>query len=158
MADGRSVAYEPQPALERCIEFRADWILQMYARNLGLMLLVAGGLHLYFYTFGRQGAERKFDPRGVRVAPAPHPLSHAVGSVARLQSRRHAASHGRPPKAPARTDAAPGRTDVTPAGRDFGTPVLVPHRARLAGAGADPPVTMDIGRASRPTPACEAGP
>ena len=29
------------------------------------MLLVAGGLHLYFYTFGRQGAERKFDPRGM---------------------------------------------------------------------------------------------
>ena len=54
-----------QPALERCIEFRADWILQMYARNLGLMLLVAGGLHLYFYTFRRQGAERKFDPRGL---------------------------------------------------------------------------------------------
>ena len=23
-----------QPALERCAEFRADWILQMYARNL----------------------------------------------------------------------------------------------------------------------------
>ena len=52
-----------QPALERCIEFRADWILQMYARNLGLMLLVGGGLHLYFHTFRRQGAERKFDPR-----------------------------------------------------------------------------------------------
>ena len=52
-----------QPALERCAELRADWILQMYARNLGLMLLVAGGLHLYFYTFRRQGAERKFDPR-----------------------------------------------------------------------------------------------
>ena len=54
-----------QPALERCVEFRADWILQMYARNLGLMLLVAGGLHLYFYTFRRQGAERKFDPRAM---------------------------------------------------------------------------------------------
>ena len=52
-----------QPALERCAELGADWILQMYARNLGLMLLVAGGLHLYFYTFRRQGAERKYDPR-----------------------------------------------------------------------------------------------
>ena len=31
-----------QPALERCAELRADWILQMYARNLALMLLVAG--------------------------------------------------------------------------------------------------------------------
>ena len=39
-----------QPALERCVEFHADWILQMYARNLGLMFVVAGGLHLYFYS------------------------------------------------------------------------------------------------------------
>ena len=50
-----------QPALERCVEFRADWILQIFARNLGIMLLVAGGLHLYFFTFKRQGSERRFD-------------------------------------------------------------------------------------------------
>ena len=56
-----------QPALERCAEFRADWILQMYARNMGLMLLVAGGLHLYFHTFRRQGAERKFDSRDLNT-------------------------------------------------------------------------------------------
>ena len=52
-----------QPALERCAQLQADWILQMYARNLALMLIVAGGLHLYFYTFKRQGSERKFDLR-----------------------------------------------------------------------------------------------
>ena len=52
-----------QPALERCVELRADWILQIYGRNLGLMLLVAGGLHLYFYTFKRQGEQRRFDAR-----------------------------------------------------------------------------------------------
>ncbi len=52
-----------QPALERCAEIQADWILQMYARNLALMLIVAGGLHLYFHTFKRQGSERKFDLR-----------------------------------------------------------------------------------------------
>ena len=46
------------------MELRADWVLQMYARNLALMLLVAGGLHLWFYVLKRQGAERKFDPRG----------------------------------------------------------------------------------------------
>ena len=56
-----------QPALERCAEFRADWILQMYLRNMALMALVAGGLHLYLYTFRRQGAERKFDPRGMGI-------------------------------------------------------------------------------------------
>ena len=54
-----------QPALERCAELEWGWILQMYARNLGLMLLVAGGLHLYFHKFGRQGAQRKFDPRAL---------------------------------------------------------------------------------------------
>ena len=54
-----------QPALERCVELGADWILQIYARNLGLMLLVAGGLHLYFYALKRQGGERKFDPRAL---------------------------------------------------------------------------------------------
>jgi sterol desaturase/sphingolipid hydroxylase (fatty acid hydroxylase superfamily) len=52
-----------QPALERCVTFQADWILQIFARNLGLLLVVAGGLHLFFYTFKRQGSERKFDPR-----------------------------------------------------------------------------------------------
>ena len=35
----------------------------MYGRNLGLMILIAGGLHLYFYTYKRQGTSRKFDPR-----------------------------------------------------------------------------------------------
>ena len=54
-----------QPALERCAEFRADWILQMYARNMVLMLLVAGGLHLYFHAYRRQGAERKYDSRAL---------------------------------------------------------------------------------------------
>ena len=342
-----------QPALERCIELRADWILQMYARNLGLMLLVAGGLHLYFYTFGRQGAERKFDPRGlstdnrrffarnqvwdnmlwscasgvtfwtayeagfmwayandllpfylrvndhpvwfaltlvmipfwaslhfyfvhrllhwkplyrnrpraapqkrqhrtvvrsldaphrapalpqqhpdsrgVRIAPAPHPLPHAVehtgggrdaygirgvdvqgqvdpvpgvvpppasppllrlqlrqplhalGSVARLQSRRHRASHGRSPKAPARTGASSGRTDMTPAGRGgSGTPVPGPRIIRaLRTRPAAPPMPrhrdavlgdaprrcgrafhprLGAGSADRPTPSCEVGP
>ena len=54
-----------QPALERCAELRVDWIAQMFARNLMLMFLVAGGLHLYLYTFRRQGSERKFDSRAL---------------------------------------------------------------------------------------------
>ncbi len=52
-----------QPALERCAEFRLDWISQVYLRNLGLMVLVAGGLHLYLYTFKRQGSDGKMNPR-----------------------------------------------------------------------------------------------
>ena len=54
-----------QPALERCAEFRADWILQMYAATWGSCCWWRAALHLYFYTFGRQDAERKFDPRGL---------------------------------------------------------------------------------------------
>ena len=54
-----------QPALDRCVELRADWVLQMYARNMALMLLVAGGLHLYFFTLKRQRSERQFDNRAL---------------------------------------------------------------------------------------------
>ena len=68
--------YWLQPALERCAELRADWILQMFARNLGLMLLVAGGLHLFFHAFGRQGTERRFDAR-------PGPRARQLGQVCR---------------------------------------------------------------------------
>ncbi len=51
------------PTLARCRELSLDWIALIYLRNLALMLLVAGGLHLYFYVFKRQGAERQFDNR-----------------------------------------------------------------------------------------------
>ena len=72
------------PALERCAELRADWILQTYARNLGLMLLVAGGLHLYFYTFRRQGARAEVRParhgheRPQVLRAQPGPGQHAL--------------------------------------------------------------------------------
>ncbi len=52
-----------QPALELCEEFALGWMAQVYARNLVLMIVVAGGLHLYFYTYKKQGKELKFDPR-----------------------------------------------------------------------------------------------
>ena len=51
------------PALERCQVFQFDWIAQIFARNLVLMVLVAGGLHLYFYGFRQQGEERRYDAR-----------------------------------------------------------------------------------------------
>ena len=51
------------PALERCREFGVDWIAQIWVRNLALMLIVAGGLHLYLYTFRKQGETSKYDPR-----------------------------------------------------------------------------------------------
>jgi len=51
------------PVLERCVNFSIDWMAQIYFRNMILMCLVAGGLHLYFYTFRMQGDERRFDSR-----------------------------------------------------------------------------------------------
>jgi lathosterol oxidase len=54
-----------QPALERCARFELSWILQIYGRNMVMMILVAGGLHLYYYTFSKQGSIRKFDHRNL---------------------------------------------------------------------------------------------
>ncbi len=54
-----------QPALERCAELRWDWILEILARNYLLLIVIVGGLHLYLYTFKRQGDERRFDARGL---------------------------------------------------------------------------------------------
>ncbi len=55
-----------QPSLSVTATFAPDWILFMYARNLVLMTLVAGGLHLYLYRFRRQGSERRFDDRPLK--------------------------------------------------------------------------------------------
>ena len=49
------------PALESCREFSLGWITYIYVRNLVLRVIIAGGLHLYLYTFRRQDAKLKFD-------------------------------------------------------------------------------------------------
>ncbi len=55
--------YYLQPPLAMSVTWQVDWVLWVFARNLGLMVVVAGGLHLFFYAFQRQGTKRKFDPR-----------------------------------------------------------------------------------------------
>jgi len=40
-----------------------QWIFPVFIRNTFLILLVAGGLHLFFYTFRAQGKKLKFDHR-----------------------------------------------------------------------------------------------
>ena len=52
-----------QPPLEETRTLDFGWIAQMFIRNVALMTLVAGGLHLYFYTFTKQGQDLKYDPR-----------------------------------------------------------------------------------------------
>lgn len=51
------------PTLERCKEFSVDWIVQIWLRHFIVILVVAGCLHLYFYTFRKQGSTEKYDPR-----------------------------------------------------------------------------------------------
>ena len=55
--------YLTQPSLERCLTFRVDWMGQIWLRNLVLMTLVAGGLHLFFISLNKQDKTRKYDPR-----------------------------------------------------------------------------------------------
>ena len=38
------------PQLSRAVEFRAGWILEVYARNLVLMTVFASALHIYFWS------------------------------------------------------------------------------------------------------------
>lgn len=52
-----------QPSLQWCRQFEIGWIVLIYLRNLGLMLAVAGGLHLYFCAYKLQGRQLKFDHR-----------------------------------------------------------------------------------------------
>ena len=52
-----------QPPLETVKNLSAGWITEIYIRNLLLLTIVAGGLHLYLYRFRRQGDRLKFDPR-----------------------------------------------------------------------------------------------
>ena len=52
-----------QPELSRLAEFRLDWIAQNYARNVAMLVLFAGGIHLRLYTFRGQGTKHKFNPK-----------------------------------------------------------------------------------------------
>ena len=52
-----------QPPLAETASLAPGWILLMLARNLFYMVAVAGGLHLYFFTFKKQGTLHKFDAR-----------------------------------------------------------------------------------------------
>lgn len=57
-----------QPPLEETREFAFGWIAAMYVRNLVLMIVVAGGLHLYFHGRKIQGEKLKFDPRELKAS------------------------------------------------------------------------------------------
>ena len=49
-----------QPALSRCVEFRADWILEMFARNQLMLIAVVSAWHLRLWTLKSQGLRYKY--------------------------------------------------------------------------------------------------
>ena len=52
-----------QPTMAEARMLAPSWVLEIWLRNMALMILVAGGLHLYFYTWRRQGKRLKYDAR-----------------------------------------------------------------------------------------------
>lgn len=57
------VAFWLQPVGADQMVFAPGWMLHVLARNLILLLVVAGGLHLWFYGIDGQGKLLKYDPR-----------------------------------------------------------------------------------------------
>ncbi|MFT5504235.1 MAG: lathosterol oxidase [Gammaproteobacteria bacterium] len=51
------------PAIERTAEFKLDWMLEIGLRNLVIVLVVAGGLHLLLYMRRDQGDDEHYDAR-----------------------------------------------------------------------------------------------
>ena len=51
------------PTLTEAKTIQLGWISEIFIRNVVLMTLVAGGLHLYFYTFRKQHDKAQFDTR-----------------------------------------------------------------------------------------------
>jgi sterol desaturase/sphingolipid hydroxylase (fatty acid hydroxylase superfamily) len=54
------------PTLEEARTLAPGWIAGMYFRNLVLLLIVAGGLHMYFHAWKKQDEKLKFDARELR--------------------------------------------------------------------------------------------
>ncbi|MBL6856019.1 MAG: sterol desaturase family protein [Rhodobacteraceae bacterium] len=54
------------PALERCKTLEIGWMAEIYFRNFLIMCLVAGGAHLYLYTFSKQQKLLKFDAKDLK--------------------------------------------------------------------------------------------
>ncbi|MET3524660.1 sterol desaturase family protein [Mesorhizobium abyssinicae] len=51
------------PSLQVAREFKFDWIATLYLRNLLILTILAGGMHLYLYTFKMQGNRFRYDAR-----------------------------------------------------------------------------------------------
>ena len=67
-----------KPPEETMREFGLGWVAQIWLRNLFLMILVAGILHLYLYTFRRQSDKLKFEKRDLDRSSKIHNFGNQV--------------------------------------------------------------------------------
>lgn len=51
------------PSLDRARTFQMDWMFEIWLRNFILVLVLAGGMHLWLFTFARQGEDVRYDAR-----------------------------------------------------------------------------------------------
>ncbi len=66
------------PSLDVAKTLAVGWIAALYLKNLVLMILVAGGLHLYFYWWKSQGRDLKYDPRDLKSKSRTFTLGNQV--------------------------------------------------------------------------------
>ena len=51
------------PGLDEMVHLEAGWILRIWACNMAVMIMFAGSMHLYLYSFRKQGSQLKYDHR-----------------------------------------------------------------------------------------------
>jgi len=51
------------PSLDRAVTFQFDWMAEIWLRNFILVTAIAGGLHLWFFTFRKQDDDLRYDAR-----------------------------------------------------------------------------------------------
>lgn len=59
--------YMFQPSLEVMATLSFDWVVWLYLRNMVLMILVAGCLHLFFYSLQKQDQTLRYDNRELKA-------------------------------------------------------------------------------------------
>ena len=55
--------YVLQPSLTQAVHLKPGWIALMFLRNMALLWLVSGSLHLVLYTLRLHGDRRKYHPQ-----------------------------------------------------------------------------------------------
>ncbi len=67
-----------QPAMESMQSLHWHWVGQIWLRNLCLLVLVAGSLHIWFYRLKGQGEALKFDGRPMARGQSPFTFRNQV--------------------------------------------------------------------------------